>query len=261
MGLFGFGKNKGTQQSQAPVQQAPIQQSTGGIQLNLSKEQSLIQLDMRKREVSNLCMGIPQLNGQQSRVALVLDYSGSMRNLYKNGTVQAVIERIMPIACQFDDNQELDLWIFENGYTRLGGITMANFYGFVEREIMKYRMGGTQYAPVMQDVFNKYISEEPSDMPNYVIFITDGDNSDKRNTTALMKEASKYPVFWQFVGIGNDRFEYLEKLDDMGGRFMDNADFFQIRDIVSISDNELYTKLLTEYPSWLTEAKQKGIIR
>ena len=76
-----------------------------------------------------------------------------------------------------------------------------------------------------------------------------------------MKEASKYPVFWQFVGIGNDRFEYLEKLDDMGGRFMDNADFFQIRDIVSISDNELYTKLLTEYPSWLTEAKQKGIIR
>lgn len=258
MGLFGFGKNKGTQQ---PIAPATPQASTGGIQLNLTKEQSLIQLDMRKREVANVCMGIPALNGVQSRVALVLDYSGSMGRLYRNGTVQAVIERIMPIACQFDDNQELDLWIFEDGFKRLGGITMANFYGYVEREIMKYRMGCTQYSPVMQDVFSKYINEEPANMPNYVIFITDGDNSDKRNTTEFMKEASKYPIFWQFVGIGNDSFNYLQKLDDMGGRFMDNADFFQLNDIMKVTDNELYNRLLTEYPSWLVQAKQNGVLR
>lgn len=256
MGLFGFGKNKGNTQTPQPVQQ-----QTGGIKLNLTKEESLIQLDMRKREVANVCMGIPQLNGVQSRVALVLDYSGSMRSLYNNGTVQSIIERIMPIACQFDDNQELDLWIFENGFKRLGGITMANFYGYVQREIMQYRMGGTQYSPVMQDVFSKYINEEPSNMPSYVIFITDGDNSDKRNTTEFMKEASKYPVFWQFVGIGNDSFDYLQRLDDLSGRFLDNADFFQLNDIARVSDNELYNRLLTEYPSWLVQAKQKGILR
>ena len=257
MGLFGFGKNKGTQKQ---VVTPTSQVSTGGIQLNLSKEQSLIQLDMRKREVANVCMGIPALNGVKSRVALVLDYSGSMGKLYRNGTVQAVIERIMPIACQFDDNQELDLWIFEDGFKRLGGITMDNFYGYVEREIMKYRMGCTQYSPVMKDVFNKYINEEPCNVPNYVIFITDGDNSDKRNTTEFMKEASKYPIFWQFVGIGHDSFNYLEKLDDMNGRYIDNADFFQLNDIMKVTDNELYNRLLTEYPSWLIQAKQKGII-
>lgn len=75
------------------------------VELNLSKEQSLINLDLRKKEVENIVMGIPQLSNITSRVALVLDFSGSMRNLYKNGTVQSVIERIMPIAMQFDDNQ------------------------------------------------------------------------------------------------------------------------------------------------------------
>ena len=78
------------------------------VQLNLTKEQSLIQLDLRKEEVEQVVMGIPQLSNIISRVALVLDFSGSMELLYENGTVQSVIERIMPIAMQIDDNQELD---------------------------------------------------------------------------------------------------------------------------------------------------------
>lgn len=256
MAFFNFGKNKGTQQDSPVV----TQNATNEIKLNLTKEESLIQLDMRKKDINDICSGIPQLNGVKSRVALVLDYSGSMSRLYKNGTVQSVIERIIPIASKFDDNQELDLWIFENGFNRLGTITVNNFYSFVEREIMKYSMGGTNYSPVMKDIYTKYIEEEPSDMPNYVIFITDGDNSDKSTTTDFIKRASKYPIFWQFVGIGNDSFSYLQKLDDLNGRYIDNADFFRIKDVTRISDNELYKKLLTEYPSWITEAKKKGLI-
>ena len=74
------------------------------IQLNTTKEQSLINLDTRKGIVLDVVKNIPSLSNLTSRVALVLDFSGSMRNLYKNGTVQSVIERIMPIAMQFDDN-------------------------------------------------------------------------------------------------------------------------------------------------------------
>ena len=87
------------------TQTQPIQ--SAGITLNLSKEESLLQLDLRKKELSDFCLGVNELNGLRSRVALVLDYSGSMERLYKNGTVQSVIERIMPIASQFDDNAEL----------------------------------------------------------------------------------------------------------------------------------------------------------
>lgn len=230
------------------------------VELNLSKEQSLINLDLRKKEVENIVMGIPQLSNITSRVALVLDFSGSMRNLYKNGTVQSVIERIMPIAMQFDDNQELDLWIFENGFTRLGGVTKENFYGLANNIFNQYSMGGTEYAPVMNDVYKKYIKEDPANIANYVIFITDGDNSDRGNTNKIITEASKYPIFWQFVGIGDDSFSYLQKLDDMDGRYVDNADFFPIYDINNITDNELYTKLFDEYPRWLSNPKVQEMI-
>ena len=230
------------------------------VELNLSKEQSLINLDLRKKEVENIVMGIPQLSNITSRVALVLDFSGSMRNLYKNGTVQSVIERIMPIAMQFDDNQELDLWIFENGFTRLGGVTKENFYGLANNIFNQYSMGGTEYAPVMNDVYKKYIKEDPANIANYVIFITDGDNSDRGNTNKIITEASKYPIFWQFVGIGDDSFSYLQKLDDMDGRYVDNADFFSIYDINNITDNELYTKLFDEYPGWLSNPKVQEMI-
>ena len=230
------------------------------VELNLSKEQSLIQLDMRKQEVESIVMGIPQLNNIVSRVALVLDFSGSMRSLYDNGTVQAVIERIMPIAMQFDDNQELDLWIFENGFKRLGGVTKANFYGLAKQIRDNYRMGGTCYAPVMNDIFAKYVKEEPAQIPNYVIFITDGDNSDHGDTNRIITEISKYPIFFQFIGIGHDDFKYLKKLDDMTGRYVDNADFFAVSDINSMSDRELYTKLFDEYPEWLSDNKVKNMI-
>lgn len=233
-----------------------------GITLNLTKEESLIQLDLRKKELSDLCLGKDELNGLRSRVALVLDYSGSMKLLYKNGTVQSVIERIMPIASQFDDNAELDLWIFENGFKRLESINLNNFYGYVNREILpKYRMGGTEYSHVMKDVYKKYIQEEPSNLPNYVVFITDGDNFDKSKTTPFIKDVSKYPIFWQFVGIGNASFDYLEQLDDLKGRYIDNADFFKLNDVNQVSDKELYKRLLTEYPNWTKEARAKRLIK
>lgn len=238
-----------------------IKETSEPISLNLSKEESLVKLDLRKNEVNLLCLDKPELNNLQSRVALVLDYSGSMRPLYNDGTVQSIIERILPIAMQFDDNAELDLWIFENGFKRLDGITKDNFYGYVKNEIMsKYSMGGTNYCPVMKDIVKKYIKEEPSNMPNYVIYITDGDNFDKTETTAFIKDASKQPVFWQFVGIGAASFDYLETLDDLKGRYVDNADFFKINNINKVSDKELYNNLLNEYPGWLREIKAKGMI-
>lgn len=271
MGIFDFLKKKNKQERSLPTAPNPIPMpstakpprttsSTPGS-LNLSKEESLQLLDLRKTEVSTLCATVEELSGLTSRVALVLDYSGSMGTLYRNGTVQSVIERILPIACQFDNNQELDLWIFETGFHRLGGITLSNFYDFVKREITpKYSMGGTRYAPVLEDVLNYYTKEEPSDMPTYVIFVTDGDNSDQRSTTQVIQKASAHPVFWQFVGIGNENFSFLRKLDEMPNRITDNANFFQISNVNTVSDTELYQKLLTEYPSWLKDVRQKGWI-
>jgi hypothetical protein len=223
------------------------------MELNLSKEESLQLLNLRKENVISLCLDKPTIANQVSRVAVVMDYSGSMSSLYQNGTVQAIIERLLPIAMKFDDNGEMEMWIFENGYRRLPNINLNNYYGYVQREILdkKYRMGGTEYAPVMVDVFNKYMHEEVSNIPNYVLFITDGENCDKTKSTNIIKKVSKYPIFWQFIGIGDERFSFLQGLDDLEGRYVDNANFFALNDFQNITDDELYKRLLNEYPMWL----------
>ncbi len=92
-----------------------------------------------------------------------------------------------------------------------------------------------------------------------MLFVTDGDNHDPPEAEKAIVQASKSPIFWQFVGIGKGKFSFLEKLDTMSGRFIDNANFFALNDIGSISDDELYKRMLTEFPSWLREARHKKL--
>lgn len=231
--------------------------------LNLSKEESLKQLNLRKDSIQSLCLKKKELNGLIARVCMVLDFSGSMDILYKNGRVQEVIERLLPVAMQFDDNGVMEAWLFSNDCDRIPDISLDNYYDYIRNyKLLKtYYMGGTEYAPVMQDVVHKYVKEEPVDIPTLVLFITDGDNADKETTTRVITEASKYPIFWQFVGIGSSKFTYLEQLDEMEGRFVDNANFFSVNDLSKMSDDELYNKLLGEYPEWISKAKNLGILK
>ena len=52
----------------------------------------------------------------------------------------------------------------------------------------------------------------------------------------------------------------LEQLDTMPGRYIDNANFFALDDLHDISDAELYDRMLREFPLWLKEIKQRGMI-
>ena len=227
--------------------------------LNLSKEESQNLLDLRKETVNLLCLSKNIAPDQKARVSVVMDYSGSMSPLYRNGTVQAVLERLLPIAMQFDDNGEMELWLFDDSFRRMPNITLKNFYGYVNKEIMSkhYHMGCTEYAPIMKDVFDKYLVEEPDNIPNLVLFITDGANSDRSKSEKVIKALSGYPIFWQFIGIGGSSFPFLEELDDIGNRVVDNANFFALNDFQSIEDNELYDRLLNEYPNWLAYPELK----
>ena len=230
--------------------------------VSLSKEEAVKKISLRKEKVVSLSKE-KNLEGVRARVALVLDFSGSMDGLFKNGTVQDVIERLVPLALNFDDNGTLDFWIFDNGFHRLDGITLDNFYGLADRVRKKYHMGGTRYSPVIKDVDKYYIKEEPENIPNYVIFITDGDNSssDKEPAEKALITASAHPIFFQFIGVGNSRFAFLEELDDLRGRVVDNANFFSVDKIDEMSDDDLYTKLFKEFPSWLKLDKVQEMLK
>lgn len=119
----------------------------------------------------------------------------------------------------------------------------------------------TDYAPVMKAVTEFYEVKNPSDDPTFVVFITNGDNFDKPEAERAIKKAVEYNIFWKFVGVGDARMSFLEKLDDMEDRVVDNANSIQIKNIKKISDEDLYMQLLEEYGEWIAKAKMLGILK
>lgn len=220
---------------------------------SIDLRKKIVQITLEKKKMTNVA----------ARVGLVLDISGSMIPLYRNGTVQEVVERILAVACKFDDNATLDVWVYDNEFSRLTDATESNFNQYVEKNIMNnkdiHKFGRNNEPPVMEDVIRKYTVEEDSPLPAFVIFINDG--GVVKSIKKVIVEASFKPLFWQFVGIGNSDFEVLKKLDTMEGRIVDNANFFHLDDIASVSDEVLYNQLLNEFPLWLKAAKDKRIIR
>ena len=92
------------------------------------------------------------------------------------------------------------------------------------------------------------------------MFITDGEPDSRSDAEKQIREASKEPIFWQFMGVGGNEFEFLSELDNLTGRFIDNAGFFAVSNPEKISDQELYKKMLSEYPDWVNQMNAKGII-
>lgn len=189
-----------------------------------------------------------------AQVAVVLDFSRSMSGIYKSGAVQRTLNRLVPLGLRFDDNKQLDAWIFHGGFKRLKSINISNFESYVKDVIMTSgeKYGKTSYSPVIRDILTKYTVENPDPHPVFVVFITDGSNDDRTSTNNVIRESSNYNIFIQFVGLGNnDKFDYLKRLDDLKGRSVDNTGFIKVSDFDTLSDDELYTELLKQYVIWL----------
>jgi hypothetical protein len=93
-----------------------------------------------------------------------------------------------------------------------------------------------------------------------MICVTDGDNSDRNESIRVITEASQHPLFIQFMGIGGSSFRFLQELDTMGDRFVENANFFSVTDPTSIPESDLYERMMAEYPQWVAAAHSKGLI-
>jgi hypothetical protein len=116
---------------------------------------------------------------------------------------------------------------------------------------------------------------QKAQLPVYVMFLTDGQTSDEEFTERQITEASYEPIFWQFMGIGKSNkstkkgfwqrltetdFSFLEKLDTMNNRFIDNANFFSVESPDKETDEDLYDLMLAEYKEWIPKARQLGLL-
>ena len=195
-----------------------------------------------------------------ARVGLVIDISGSMTARFKNGTVQEIVNKTLPLAVQFDDDGELDCWYYGTTARRMDSVNLDNYTKAVPKEWkqLMLELGGCNNEPVvLRMVLDTY---RDTQLPVYVLFITDGGVSKKSEIQKIITEASKLPIFWQFVGVGGSGYGILEKLDSMKGRYVDNAGFFALDDFKKVSNEELYARLLEEFPKWLQTIRNKGMI-
>lgn len=195
-----------------------------------------------------------------ARVALVLDISGSMHQSYADGTVQEIVNKILPVAVQFDDDGELDFWFYGTHCQRRPSVNMSNYEQAVppDWKALRNSIGGCNNEPVvMREVMTEY---EESNLPAYVVFITDGGIYETAKIKQLLTDASRLPIFWQFVGVSGSNYGVLEKLESLSGRYVDNANFFALDDFRRVSNEELYSRLLNEFPAWLKQIKSNGMI-
>lgn len=254
MGIFDklFGGNKQTVSvdTTSTPKVAAVQTSTMKIDMSKHAENlETVLIDMSKTGKTNM-------TDHTARVAIAMDYSGSMSDMFANGSVQDVVTRLLPIALKFDDNGELESWLFSNDYERLKPVTINNYETYVRKVMMNARMhmGGTNYAPALKDMVKYYKVKQPSTTPAFIIFITDGDNWDEEETNAVVRELSNYNMFVQFVGIGTgSSFNYLKKLDNLSGRKHDNTGFIAVKDMNKMNDQELYNEMLRQYNDWLNK--------
>ncbi|MGW5848616.1 VWA domain-containing protein [Streptomyces sp. NPDC055254] len=217
---------------------------------------------------AGVCLRAYGLEGGRAVVYLVLDYSGSMRPYYRDGSVQALADRVLGLSAHLDDDGRVPVVFFSTEVDAVTEIPLAGHAGRVAEIASRLgHMGKTAYHAAMDAVIDHYL-DSGSTAPALVVFQTDGGPINKLAAERYLCKAARLPLFWQFIGFGNTRstqFDFLRRLDELpvpSRRVVDNAGYFHAgEDPRTVPDAELYDRLLREFPAWLAAARGAGIVR
>ncbi|MFG2112579.1 vWA domain-containing protein [Streptomyces sp. NPDC048718] len=208
------------------------------------------------------------MEGQRAAVYLVVDYSGSMRPYYADGTVQALADRVLGLSAHLDDDGRVPVVFFSTDIDAQAEIALDDHEGRIERIVAGLgHMGRTSYHVAMDAVIDHYL-DSGATAPALVVFQTDGGPTSRPAAERYLCKAARLPMFWQFIGFGDPesrQLDFLRKLDELpvpAKRLVDNAGFFHAgKDPRRMPDEELYDRLVAEFPSWLAAARAEGIVR
>ena len=229
-------------------------QATQAKLLSLAKDQAPAMVPVI--EQARLTLQKAGLDTLTFEVVLVLDVSGSMSDLFSSGQVQRLVERALAVAARLDDNGEVPVTLFGTHARSGGTVLLSNITGYIRSMRFDYD-GGTVYAPAIRQVVK---NASDASWPTLVLFVTDGENSDPREAEAAMTQASSEAVFFKFLALGSGPFRFLERLDTMSGRVVDNANFAQIENLTRLGDAELFRLISQEISDWIPAATRAGIL-
>ena len=227
------------------------------------------------------------LDNVVARVVMVLDASGSTQRMWPE-IMQGVTDRLATLALNLDDNGELEFWVYATSCKKFATVTLKNLDGFIaalmrgedgsgaaapkaEKKGLWGRvtsslgagivpgLGYDNNEPVIMDAIIKECKDSTT-VPTLVLFVTDGGIDKDRAIEKLLVDSSRSPIFWQFIGLGGSSYGVLERFDTLTGRHVDNAGFFAIDDYRKLTDEDLYNRIVQEFPKWLSTVKALGMI-
>jgi hypothetical protein len=254
------------------------------------------------KEVS-ASMGIDP-DRDKAQVVATWDFSGSTEmdenHLYTDGTMEDVNQLAAAAAFTFDDDGDVPQSLFHDGVIDLGNLNPDNCEGFITRAHQNNRMGGTAYLPALKwivetvglDVIDLGQPGDPLEIKCplniavYAYFVTDGEPNDSRNDIEeYLRRMSQLPIFVQFIGVGSHNFQFLRTLDNLTGRLIDNAGFFDAKKVLGerkppparrglfgrknkqdesgLTDDQkrqMLGEMLNEFPSFYQKARNIGLI-
>lgn len=236
--------------------------------LSLEKKQEIVGLRLAKLQVpTNIIMA----------VKLATDISGSIQSLFSNGTIQETIDRVLPVAMRFDDNQSLESYAFSDKASRLSDIKPEMFGKYVKEIFLPEARksgnlwSGTDYSealsliradavPSTTDVVKSKVggffgglfgkTEEKTvvtsgkcNPPAYLMFLTDGDTSNEHLAEQHLVKMAAESIYVQFIGVGRgSTFNFLQRMADK----YDHVGLVTFPDLSNTSDQAMYDTLLTE---------------
>lgn len=214
----------------------------------------------------------------RARVGINLDVSGSMKDMYKQGLVQRVVERLLPLGLACDDNGEIDIWGFSTGTALACVATRENYKDIVNQEMMDGDLDdvlwqGTAYAPVIQANLDYYGSadspvanffrklfgtEQARPLPVINYFLTDGENTDLQETQKLFEtiEKNDIQIYYVLIGLGNSKYDFLRA----SAKRFPNVGFLAVNSLAQfLDDDKIYEQLLSaELCAWLKHEHEEG---
>jgi hypothetical protein len=228
-----------------------------------------------------------KLMENSAEVVLCMDVSDQMEDYLITGKAQVIADRILAFATNMDIDSHIDLFLFAERAFFIGSMDLSNFQNYIQDAMKQYNFSGrADYINVINLIRTTYLKNAKREgklavreTPVYVYFISNGETDDNDEILKTISNASYEPIFWEFMTMGTtksdlekgimgwlmrpfvDDYSFLEQLDDMEGRFIDNADFFNVNDPRIMDDAEFYGLMMAEFPDWLKEAKIKGLVK
>ncbi|NJL15470.1 MAG: VWA domain-containing protein, partial [Microscillaceae bacterium] len=115
--------------------------------------------------------------------------------------------------------------------------------------------------------------------PLLVVCITQGQTQNQEAAIEQLVAASDEPIFWIFISVPSsvarrplhepslhlrrppaDAPSFLQYLDHMPGRYLDNVHYFHLEHPGEVSQEVLLEQILHEYSHWLSQVKKLGLI-